>query len=114
MRIEAPELSVELLAGSAKLDGLSGSASLRDRTLFVTLTNPSLDRAVSARVRLEGGGHVAEGRARVLTHEDMTATNTFEHPDNVTLATAGVDTRGDAALVTIPRQAAVALELRIA
>ena len=114
MRIQAPELSVPLLSGSAKLAALSGSASIRDKQVCVTLTNPSLDDAVSVSLRLEGGGRVAEGLASLLTHEDMTATNTFERPDNVTLTKAGVEIRGDAARVTIPRHAVVALQLRIA
>jgi alpha-N-arabinofuranosidase len=113
LRIEAPELTVEVLAGAARLPGLSGSASLRDRRLCLTLTNPSLEAAVSTGLRLEGGGRVAEARATVLTHEEMAATNTFGDPDNVTLAGLPVEVRGGAARVTIPRQAVVALDLRI-
>ena len=114
MRIEAPELSVELLSGSGRLPALSGSASLRDSSLCVTLTNPSLENAVTTSIRLEGGGRVAEARGRVLTHHEMTATNTFDRPDAVTLAPLALDTRDDAARVTIPAKAIVALELRIA
>lgn len=114
MRIDVPELTVPLLAGSGRLPGLSGSASIRDRRLAVTLTNPSVDVAVSARIRLGGGGRVTEGRGAVLTHEEMTATNTFDDPDNVTPSGLTVRTSGDAAQLTIPRQAVVALELGIA
>ena len=114
MRIEVPELAVPLLAGSATLAGLSGSASIRDRRVTVTLTNPSVSDGVSARIRVSGGGRLAEGRGTVLTHEEMTATNTFDDPDNVTLSGLTVRIGGDAAQVTVPKQAAVALELRIA
>jgi len=114
LRIEAPELSVELLSGSGRLPGLSGSASIRDSSLCVTLTNPSLDGAVTTSIRLEGGGRVAEARGRVLTHREMAATNTFERPDEVTLTPLVVEVRGDAARVTVPAKAVVALELRIA
>jgi alpha-N-arabinofuranosidase len=114
MRIEVPELTVPILAGSAKLAGLSGSASIRDGRLAVTLTNPSLESEVSTVVRLDGGGRVAEGRGTVLTHEDMAATNTFAGPDNVTPSALAVRISGDAAHVTVPRRAVVALELLIA
>jgi alpha-L-arabinofuranosidase len=114
MQIGIPERTVPMPEGSARLAGLSGSASIRDRRLVVTLTNPSLDEAVSARVRLGGGGRVAEGRGTVLTHEEMTATNTFDDPDNVTLSDLTVEVRGDAAHVSVPKQAVVALELQIA
>jgi alpha-N-arabinofuranosidase len=114
MRIDVPELLVPLLEGSAILDGLSGSASIRGRRLNVTLTNPSLEAPVSTLIRLGGGGRVLEGRGTVLTHEEMTATNTFDEPNNVTLSELTVQVRGDAAHVTIPRKAVVALELQIA
>jgi alpha-L-arabinofuranosidase len=114
LRIEAPELSVELLSGSGRLPGLSGSASIRDSSLCVTLTNPSLDDAVRTQVRLEGGGRVAEARGQVLTHEEMKATNTFDRPRNVTLGPVTVEANADGARVTIPARAVVALELRIA
>ena len=114
MDVEVPDLEVPVLDGTATLPGLSGSASVRDGRLTVTLTNPSLDDAVSTRIRLAGGGQVAEGRGKVLTHEDMTATNSFDAPDNVTLSRIAVRVDGGAAAVTIPKQAVVALELRIA
>jgi alpha-N-arabinofuranosidase len=111
IQIFVPELSVPLLSGSARLPGLSGSASLRAGRICVTLTNPSLAEAVTASIRLAGGGRVAEARGTVLTHEEMTATNSFDEPDNVTLSPLEVRAGGDAALVTIPRHAVVALEL---
>ena len=114
MTIDVPELSVELISGSGRLPGLSGSASVRESSLCVTLTNPSLADAVTTSIRLEGGGRVAEARGRVLTHREMAATNTFERPDEVTLAPLAVELRGDAARVTVPAKAVVALELRIA
>jgi alpha-N-arabinofuranosidase len=114
MRVAVPEFTVPVLSGFEKLPGLSGSASIKDRRLAVTLTNPSLEAEVSAVVRLEGGGRVAEAKGVVLTHEDMKATNTFDAPDTVTPAPAAVRVVGDAARVTIPRKAVVALDLLVA
>ena len=70
---------------TAKMPGLSGSASLKDGRLAVTLTNASLDSAVTARIRLTAGT-AGEARASVLTHADMTAHNTFDRPQEVKLA----------------------------
>jgi alpha-N-arabinofuranosidase len=113
MQIEVPELTVPVLSGTERLPGLSGSASIRDRRLAVTLTNPSLADGVSAVVRI-GGGRVSEGQAVVLTHEDMKATNTFDDPDNVTPTAVPVNVIADAAHVTVPPRAVVALELLVA
>ena len=113
-RINVPELTVPLLEGSARLPGLSGSASVRDKSLTVTLTNPSLQDGVVARIRLTGGARLREARATVLTHEDMRATNTFEKPNEVGLAAsggAGVGGHGDP---HIPKQAVVAVSLLLA
>jgi alpha-N-arabinofuranosidase len=112
-KITVPEMTVPLLEGSAKLPGLSGSASVRDKSLTVTLTNPSLQESVATRIRLAGGAGVREGRATVLTHQDMHATNTFEKPTEVGLAALTVHVSRDTATVTIPKQAVVAVSLRL-
>jgi alpha-L-arabinofuranosidase len=80
----------------------------------VTLTNPSLDAALSTVIRAEGGARLAEGRGTVLTHEEMTAANTFDPPDRVAPSVLPVTLRGDAIQLTIPRRSVVALELRAA
>ena len=113
-RINVPEMTVPLLEGSARLPGLSGSASVRDKSLTVTLTNPSLQESVVARIRLSGGARLREGRATVLTHEDMHATNTFEQPDEVGLAPLAAPVSRDTATITIPKQAVVAVSLQLA
>jgi alpha-N-arabinofuranosidase len=110
-KIDFPDLSVPLLEGRATLPGLSGSASIRAKGLTVTLTNPSLQESVATRIRLSGGARLREGRATVLTHEDMHATNTFERPDEVGLAALAIQVSGDNATVTIPKQAIVAVSL---
>jgi len=114
MRVQAADLTVPLLGGSAKLPGVSGSASIKDRRLAVSLTNPSLEDAVSLVVRLEGGGAVAEGKGTVLTHAEMTAANTFDAPDAVAPTALPVRVSGDAARVTLPPRAVACLDLRLA
>ena len=114
LKLDLPELTVPLLEGSARLPGLSGSASLRDKSLTVTLTNPSLQDGVATRLRLAGGARLREARASVLTHEDMHASNSFEKPDEVGLAAHPVQVSGDTATVSIPKKAVVALSLQLA
>ncbi len=111
---DIPDLAVPLPEGEAKLAGLSGSASIRDKVLTVTLTNPSLREAVVTRVRVSGGARVREARAAVLTHPDMQATNTFEKPHEVGIAALTAQVSGDTATITIPTQAIVAITLALA
>jgi alpha-L-arabinofuranosidase len=53
-------------------------------------------------------------RGQVLTHSDTRATNTFDRPDEVKLAPLAVTLSGDVVAVTVPKQAAAAVELVIA
>jgi alpha-N-arabinofuranosidase len=112
-KINIPEVTVPLLEGSARLPGLSGSVSARDKSLTVTLTNPSLQESVVTRIRLSGGARLREVRATVLTHQDMHATNTFEKPNEVGLAALAAQVSGDEATITIPKQSVVAVSLQL-
>jgi alpha-N-arabinofuranosidase len=113
LTVDLPDLMVATLDRTVRLPGLSGSASIRDRRVTVTLTNPSLQDGVAARVRVAGGARLSEARATVLTHADMRATNTFAAPNAVGLAPLAVTLSGDTAAVAIPTQAVVAVSLLV-
>ena len=112
LRLRCDELSVPGRDGTAKMAGLSGSASFQDKQVHLTLTNPSLDSAVTARVRITGGV-ATEARGTVLTHAEMTARNTFERPDEVKPAPLAANVRSGAVEVTVPKQSVVALRIRV-
>jgi alpha-L-arabinofuranosidase len=113
MRIRCDELKVPSRNGVATMPGLSGSASFKDKTLTVTITNPSLDSPSVANIRLTSGS-IVEGRGSVLTHPEMTASNTLDHPNEVMLSPLPVKVRGNRAEISIPQRAVVSLELRMA
>jgi alpha-N-arabinofuranosidase len=107
LRLRAAEIQ------AASLPTLSGSASLRDGRLAVSLTNPSLEAGVNVRLRL-ASGQVAESRGEMLTHSGMRARNTFSNPAEVKTVPLKVNHRGPLVESVIPRQSVVALELRLA
>src|SRR5262245_30846946 len=78
MQIRGSELTVPTQEGTAKIAQLAGSASIRDKRLMITLTNPSLDSPVVARIKFAGGARGSSGRGLALTHNDMRARNTFQ------------------------------------
>src|SRR5215470_10501453 len=112
MQIRCEELKVPSRNGIATIPGLSGSASLKNQTLTVTITNPSLDAPVVARIRLTSGS-IIERRGSVLTHTEMTAGNTLDHPNEVSPSALPIVVRGNRAEISIPQHAVVAIELRI-
>jgi alpha-L-arabinofuranosidase len=108
-----PELNVPTLTGQARLPGLSASASIRDRRLTVTLTNPSVDTALAVRIRLAGGVRASKARGRILSHPDMRATNTFADPDQVRPAAHPVRVVADALGLSVPKQAVTLIQCDI-
>src|SRR5207247_6246150 len=61
---------------------LSGSASKRDDLLTISVANvhATLPAEVNIELRAGPASATARARARVLTHEDITAHNTFDAP----------------------------------
>jgi alpha-N-arabinofuranosidase len=113
MRIRAEMLSVPVQTGTAKMAALTGSASIRDKQVTVTLVNPSLDSPIAARVRLAGGGAPTEARGTVLTHADMRARNTFEKTDEVKPSALQVRVDGQSVTADLPAKSVAAIEIRI-
>lgn len=63
----------------ATMRGLNGSASLRDKTLTLTVTNPDFQYAQETEIALRGAG-VKEAQVTTLTHKDIHAHNSFDNP----------------------------------
>jgi alpha-N-arabinofuranosidase len=95
------------------MPGLSGSASIRDKELTVTITNPSLDSPVTAQIRFTNR-NLTEGQGSLLTNSEMTAGNSLDHPDIVRSVAFPVSVAGKGARISIPPRAVVSLQLRIA
>jgi alpha-N-arabinofuranosidase len=90
---KSPRIQYEQSGKSASLWGLNGSASVRDRQLTLTVVNPNVSSATSALITFRGG-EVTPGTVATLTHKDIHADNTFDHPDRVTPAMAPIDIAG--------------------
>ena len=111
VKIRVAEIGVPALAGNARIAGLSGSASIREKRMTVTLTNPTLTDAAPTRIVLAGGARASEVKASILTHADMRATNSFAHPDEVKPAAHQAAVEGAAIRVNVPKQSVVALDV---
>lgn len=110
MTVGVDQLTVPVQQGTAKMARLTGSASLREKRVTVTLTNPSLDSPLATRIRFAGGARATEVRGAVLTHSDMRARNTFETPNEVRLTSLTVAVSGDSVVVELPKHSVAAIE----
>lgn len=109
-----PATKVPSLAGSSSLPSISCSASLRDKRLTVTVTNPSLDTSIPARIRLTGGVTALEARGLVLTHQDMRATNALTKPEEVKTAAHPVKAARDTIELSLAKQSVTLIDCRLA
>ena len=109
----AQDRNVTGLAGPAYLPGLSASASLKDRRLTVTLTNPALDASLLVRIRLSSGARAQDAKGQALTHQDIRATNNFTAPEEVKPVAHPVKTLGNGLELTLPKQSVALIQCEL-
>jgi alpha-N-arabinofuranosidase len=81
-RFSAPEVAYDRNGKPAGLWGLNGSASRRDRTLTLTVVNPSPDTPRETEIAI-AGARIASCVTRTLTASTLDAHNSFAEPDAV-------------------------------
>ncbi|MBK8023104.1 MAG: alpha-N-arabinofuranosidase [Chloroflexi bacterium] len=80
--VDSPETDFSYGDEAKSIPALTGSASLRDGILTLTIVNTSLGEHCEATLRIHGAV-AREMRETVLTHENIRAHNTFVDPDQV-------------------------------
>ncbi|HUX22865.1 MAG TPA: alpha-L-arabinofuranosidase C-terminal domain-containing protein [Spirochaetia bacterium] len=107
-------------AGSGPAGNLSlvaGSASLKEKRLFLTLTNSHIDESVDVEVVILGAGHpsVHSVKGRQLAGSDVHDHNSFEHSDGVRPTELLPSWKGgDRTTLRLPAHSVSALELELA
>lgn len=86
---DGPELTCHDGEKTGTIPALSGSASLKDRIVTVTVVNTNTSESIPAEVRLRGHGGGDEVQIATLAARDggIHAHNTFEDPDAVSVST---------------------------
>ena len=92
--------------------GLNGSASVKGKTLTLTLTNPHLTDARDAEIVLRGGT-AASVEATVLTADDVHAHNTFEQPNAVEAKSSTATANGKVVKFTVPPSSVAKLSIAL-
>ena len=100
---------------TARIAGLSGSASRNGKQLTLTITNPHLTDAIDAQIHLRGGATVTSATAQVLGNGiDVHTHNTFDTPDAVKPVTAQAKASGSTVTMTFPPSSVIRVSMQLA
>ena len=105
------EVSFATPAGRQKMPRLSGSASVKEGTLTLTVTNADAMLPVDAEIDLRGA-RPRDAKAEVLAADELNAHNTFDEPDRVKPAAAPADA-GDGLRHTFPPASVTVLTITL-
>lgn len=111
--IETPSVDYRSPDGQAALALVSGSASRKGKTLFITVTNAHATEAVEVELSLLGGAEANDGEAQVMAGE-VHAHNTFDAPERLTPVPLVGDFVGSDIHLHLPAASVVALKLSLA
>ena len=96
-----------------QLFGLSGSASLRQAVLTLSVVNPHATQAIEATVELRGGAY-SGASVTVLTDTDIHAHNTFDAPAALQPRTTSLELSGNEWRHVFPPASVTVLRARLA
>ena len=112
-RFEADEIAFALAGEEVRLPGLSGSASIKDGVMTLTVVNAHATSAVEADVEVRQA-EWRGGSVLTLTDDDIHAHNTFDAPDAVAPAEERSEASGSRFRYTFPPASVTAFRLRLA
>jgi alpha-N-arabinofuranosidase len=108
----SPAISYDRDGKTASFWGLQGSASLKEKTLNITVVNPHVSEGREAEIELMGGAGKS-GTATTLTHSDIHAHNTFENPEMVRTQSRELKVSGSSVRYTFPAASVTLLQIEL-
>jgi alpha-N-arabinofuranosidase len=109
----APEVHYDRDGKPAGFWGLKGSASLKGKTLTLTVVNPDVSQPREAEIALRGSAAASKAQAWIVTDADIHAHNTFDQPDRVKTRAADVALRPGGLAFTFPPASVVKIEVQL-
>jgi alpha-N-arabinofuranosidase len=106
----APAIEYSRDGKPAQFWGLKGSASLRGKTVVLTVVNPSVDDPREAEIALSGA-KPRSGTITSLSNPDIHAYNSFQHRDAVVPQMSELKIAGPTLVVTFPPASVTALQI---
>ena len=106
----APEVQYRRADKPAEFWGLSGSASIKDKQLTLTVTNPHLSEPRETEIAVRGA-RAGRVQAQVLSMPDVRAHNSFENPNVVQPRTEQVAVTGGVVSYRFPPASVTRLQI---
>jgi alpha-N-arabinofuranosidase len=110
---ETPDVTYTYANKESAVPVVAGSASLKEHTLFLTLTNSHAQAETEVTVSLLGGSQAGSAVGQVLSGE-IHAHNTFDTPAAVKPQACRVECRGAEVHLVLPPASVTALEIALA
>ncbi len=95
------------------LPRLSGSASIQNGAVTLTVVNTGARSPVEASVALPSM-RIESASARQMSAPALSACNTFEDPQTLAPQNAGVETNGDSLIIALPPASVTAISIKLA
>ncbi|MGA2594329.1 MAG: alpha-L-arabinofuranosidase C-terminal domain-containing protein [Bryobacteraceae bacterium] len=111
--LSAPSISYARSAGTGTVPGLYCSASLREKRLVLTVTNPGLEQTREAEIGVRGA-RVTAAQVVTLAAPDVHAHNTFDNPRAVEPHAGQIEASGATLTHRFPPASVTKLELALA
>jgi alpha-N-arabinofuranosidase len=109
----APPIQYDRDGKPAEFWGLQGSASIRGKSLVITVVNPSVGEARETELSIPGA-KAKSGTVTVLNHSDIHGCNTFGHREAVVPRRSPLQVNGPTLVHSFPPASVSALEIELA
>jgi len=110
--VETPDVSYAAGKASGSLPVISGSASLKDGELFLTLTNSHASDTVDVEINLLGGACAESATAQVMAGK-IHAHNTFDAPESIQPGDFPVAVRGATVHISLPAACVASVSMNL-
>ena len=108
----APAIQYDRDGKPAEFWGLKGSASIHDKTLVLTVVNPSVSEPRETEISMPGA-KAKSGTVTVLANPDIHAYNSFQHRDVVVPRTSELKIAGSSFVLTFPPASVTTLQIEL-
>jgi len=109
---EAEPITFKVGDDERELFGLAGSASLREKELFLTVVHPDAEKPAEATINLKDAKAIG-ATVRTLMCDDIHAHNTFDAPETVKPSSESLSISGSAFQYDFPPASVTAISIKL-